>query len=72
MKIVFVRNRTNKGEWLAVLSTDLTISDEEIIRIYGNRWSIMPTFQLCRCFSGSYGSKPILGILTLPNCVERV
>ena len=41
VKLVFVRNRNNKRDWLTVLSTDLSLSDEEIIRIYGNRWSIM-------------------------------
>jgi|GEM_PF-5277627 hypothetical protein len=30
-RIVFVRNRHNKREWLAILSTDITISEEEII-----------------------------------------
>lgn len=50
VKIVFVRNRTNKGEWLAVLSTDLTISDREIIRTYGNRWSIECFFKSAKSF----------------------
>lgn len=50
VKIVFVRNRTNKGEWLAVLSTDLNISDREIIRIYGNRWSIECFFKSAKSF----------------------
>jgi len=42
IKLIFVKNRSNKREWLTVLSTDLLLSDEEIIRIYGNWWSIMP------------------------------
>ncbi|MDF1618856.1 IS4 family transposase, partial [Petrocella sp. FN5] len=50
VKVVIVRNRTNKGEWLAVLSTDLSISDEEIIRIYGNRWSIEVFFKSAKSF----------------------
>ena len=41
VKIVFVRNRNKKSDWLAILSTDLTLSDQEIIRIYGMRWDIM-------------------------------
>jgi hypothetical protein len=40
VKIVFVRNRNKKSEWLYVLSSDISLSDAEIIRIYGNRWSI--------------------------------
>jgi len=39
VKIVFVRDRRKKG-WLAILSTDITLSDEEIVRIYGKRWDI--------------------------------
>ncbi len=45
IKLVFVRNRNNKREWLTVLSTDLSLSDEEIIRIYGNRWAIEVFFK---------------------------
>ena len=42
LKIVFVRNRNNRKEWLAILSTDVTLEDEEVVRIYGMRWSIEP------------------------------
>ena len=40
VKIVFVRNRNKKSECLYLLSTDCSLSDYEIVRIYGNRWSI--------------------------------
>lgn len=46
VKIVFVRNRNKKSDWLAILSTDCTLSDQEIIRIYGMRWDIIRTFEL--------------------------
>jgi Transposase DDE domain len=39
-KIVFVRDRNRKRQWLALLSTDSTLSDEEIVRLYGRRWDI--------------------------------
>ena len=45
VKIVFVRHRTKKNEWLAILSTDCTLSEEEIIRIYGIRWDIETFFK---------------------------
>lgn len=45
VKIVFVRKRNKKSEWLYVLSTDISLSDAEIIRIYGNRWSIEVFFK---------------------------
>ncbi|MUV37714.1 hypothetical protein JNUCC1_01520 [Lentibacillus sp. JNUCC-1] len=45
VKIVFVRNRNKKSDWLAILSTDCTLSDREIIRIYGMRWDIEVFFK---------------------------
>ena len=40
VKMVIVRNRNKKSECLYLLSTDCSLSDAEIVRIYGNRWSI--------------------------------
>lgn len=37
-KIVFVRKRNKKSNWLAILSKDCTLSYQENIRIYGMRW----------------------------------
>ena len=51
VKIVFVRNRNKKSECLYLLSTDGSLSDSEIVRIYGNRWRIMPIsafYPICR------------------------
>ncbi|MGE6897612.1 IS4 family transposase, partial [Priestia flexa] len=45
VKIVFVRNRNKKSEWLAILSTDCSLSEQEIIRIYGIRWDIEVFFK---------------------------
>lgn len=45
VKIAFVCNRNKKSGWLAILSTDCTLSDEEIIRIYGMRWDIEVFFK---------------------------
>ena len=42
VKIVFVRNRNKKSECLYLLGTDTSLNDAEIVRIYGNRWSVMP------------------------------
>jgi hypothetical protein len=38
VKVVFVRNRNKKNQCYAILSTDRTLSCQEIIRIYGMRW----------------------------------
>ncbi|WP_010234110.1 hypothetical protein [Clostridium arbusti] len=37
-KIVFVKDKNKSKNWLALISTDISLSDEEIIRIYGKRW----------------------------------
>ena len=50
VKIVFVRNRNKKSEWLAILSTDTVLSDEEIVRIYGMRWDIETFFKCTKSF----------------------
>lgn len=44
-KIVCVRNKRNKKEWIAFISTNPDISEEEIIRIYGKRWQIEVFFK---------------------------
>ncbi len=49
VKIVFVKDRNSKN-WLAVLSTDTTISNEEIIRIYGKRWDIEVFFKVSKSY----------------------
>ena len=49
VKIVFVKDRNSKN-WLAVLSTNTTISNEEIIRIYGKRWDIEVFFKVIKSF----------------------
>ena len=41
-RIVYVRNRNKRKDYLALITTDMTISEEEVIRIYGKRWGIMP------------------------------
>jgi hypothetical protein len=47
VKIVFVKDRHSEN-WLAVLSTDTGISEEEIIRIYGKRWDIEVFFKVIK------------------------
>ena len=47
-KIVCVRNKANRKDWLAFICTDTTISEEEIIRIYGKRWQIEVFFKTCK------------------------
>ena len=47
-KIVFVRNKVNRKDWLAFVCTNTQLSEEEIIRIYGKRWDIEVFFKTCK------------------------
>lgn len=45
VKLVFIRNRNKKSEWLTIASTDLSLDEKEIVRIYGMRWQIEVFFK---------------------------
>lgn len=47
-KIVCVRNKANRKDWLAFVCTDTDLSEEEVIRIYGKRWQIEVFFKTCK------------------------
>ncbi|MGI6317697.1 MAG: IS4 family transposase [Dethiobacteria bacterium] len=49
-KIVFVRDRRAKKKWLALLTTDIELSNEEVIRIYGKRWNIEVFFKMSKSY----------------------
>lgn len=50
VKIVIIRNCNKKSECLYLLSTDCSLSDAEIVRIYGNRWLIECFFKASKSF----------------------
>ena len=47
VKLVFVRDK-RKQDWLALMSTDLELSNKDIVRIYGNRWDIEVFFKMAK------------------------
>jgi hypothetical protein len=49
-RIVFVRDRHKKGRWIAFASTDMALTEEEIIRLYGKRWDIEVFFKICKSY----------------------
>jgi len=61
-RIVFVRDRNRSKQWLAIISTDLSLSDEEVVQMYGKRWGIEVFFKTVKsylklteeCYSRSY------------------
>ncbi len=49
-KIVCVRNKNKKKDWIAFICTNQELSEEEIIRIYGKRWQIEVFFKTCKSY----------------------
>lgn len=47
-RIVCVCNRNNRKEWIALITTDTKLSEEDIICIYGKRWDIEVFFEVCK------------------------
>jgi hypothetical protein len=52
VKIVFVVNRNKRSEWISILSSNIDLSDEQIIEYYGNRWSIECCFKVMKGMLG--------------------
>jgi hypothetical protein len=48
VKLVYVRNRNKRNEYLLLMSTDLSLTAEEIIQLYGKRWGIEVFFKTCK------------------------
>ncbi len=49
-RVVYVRNRNNRKEYLCLISTDVNLDEDEIIRIYGKRWDIEVFFKVCKSY----------------------
>jgi hypothetical protein len=41
-KIVYVRDRNKYKNWIAFVTTDMSLNEDEIIALYGKRWDIEP------------------------------
>jgi len=50
IRIVFVRNKAKSKDWIAFLSTDIDMSEDDIIKLYGKRWGIEVFFKTCKSF----------------------
>lgn len=53
VKLVFIRDRRGHSrKWLALLSTDLSLADDEVVRLYGKRWDIETFFKASQSLLG--------------------
>lgn len=37
----------NRKNWLAIICTDISLNEKDVIRIYGHRWDIEVFFKTC-------------------------
>ena len=49
-RVIFVRNKNKRKDYLALITTDMTITEDEVIRIYGKRWDIEVFFKVCKSY----------------------
>jgi hypothetical protein len=49
-RIVFVRDRNRRDKWIAFASTDMSLTEEEIVALYGKRWDIEVFFKTCKSY----------------------
>ena len=52
-KVVYVRNRNKRKEYLCIISTDIELDENEIIRIYGKKMGYRSLFQSMQKLSAS-------------------
>jgi hypothetical protein len=49
-RLVYARDRKNRKKWLALGTTDMSLSEEAIIQLYGKRWDIEVFFKMCKSY----------------------
>ena len=48
-RLVFVRDRNNRKKYRVLLSTDMILTEDEIIQLYARRWGIEEFFKVSKC-----------------------
>ena len=49
-KLVYIRNRNKRNEWIALVTTDLALSEDDVIALYAKRWDIEVFFKICKSY----------------------
>ena len=49
-KVVYIRNRNKGKEYICLISTDVSLDENENILIYGKRWDIEVFFKVCKSY----------------------
>lgn len=50
MSLITIYNRNKRKEYLCLISTDTTLDENAIIRIYGKRWDIEVFLKVCKSY----------------------
>ncbi|MCF2583982.1 transposase [Mitsuokella multacida] len=50
IRLVYVRNKNKRSDYLVLVSTDLALSEKEIIQNYGKHWNIEVFFKMCKSY----------------------
>ncbi|QGP77253.1 IS4-like element ISTeha4 family transposase [Tetragenococcus halophilus] len=48
IKLVYIRNRNKRNDYLVLASTDIDLTEDEIIQLYARRWSVEVYFKMCK------------------------
>jgi len=49
-RLIYVRNRNKRNDWIALISTDMEMSEDDVISLYGKRWDIEVFFKICKSY----------------------
>jgi len=49
-KIVYVRDKNNRKKWIAFITTDASLTEEQILDLYELRWQIEPFFKVLKSY----------------------
>jgi hypothetical protein len=49
-KLVYIRNRNKRNEWIAIITTDLNMPEDDVIALYAKRWGIEVFFKICKSY----------------------
>jgi len=50
VRLIYVPNRNKKREYLVLVTTDMSLTEAEIVRNYGKRWGIDVFFKICKSY----------------------
>ena len=50
VRFVYVHNRNRRKDYLVLVTTDMSLGEEEVISLYGRRWGIEVFFKICKSY----------------------